>query len=217
VSIYLCLFVGATCIHVYASDRKECYIPTTFQRGLSAIETWCKRWNIKVNEDTTQAIYFCRRIRRPEAHRTLNGRNIPFVNQVKYLGVIFDKSITWRLHIPVKMIEAKAFRTFIRIYFLFRSERLSAKIKLTLHKALIRSVMTYARIAWESEADTYLLKLQRLQNKVLRNIRNFPRRTQVRYLHMAFDLPCLCDRITKLFEQQAEVIKNNENEYVRSI
>jgi hypothetical protein len=41
------------------------------------------------------------------------------------------------------MIEAKAFRTFIRIYSLFKSERLNANIKLTLHKALIRSVMTY--------------------------------------------------------------------------
>jgi hypothetical protein len=37
---------------------------------------------------------------------------------------------------------AKAFRTFIRIYFLFKSEHLSGNIKLTLHKALIRSVMT---------------------------------------------------------------------------
>jgi hypothetical protein len=34
------------------------------------------------------------------------GRNIPFVNSVKYLGVIFDKKVTWRSHIG--MIEAKA-------------------------------------------------------------------------------------------------------------
>jgi hypothetical protein len=89
----------------------------------------------------------------------LNGRNIPFVNNVKYLGVIFDKRITWRLHI--EMIKAKAFRTFIRIYSLFKSERLSANIKLTLHKALIRSVMTYACPTWDFEADTHLMKLQR--------------------------------------------------------
>jgi hypothetical protein len=50
------------------------------------------------------------------------------------------------------MIEAKAFRTFIRIYSLFRSERLSANIKPTLHKSLIISVMTYACSAWELEA-----------------------------------------------------------------
>jgi hypothetical protein len=34
-------------------------------------------------------------------------------------------------------IEAKAFRTFIRIYSLLKSERLSTNIKLTLHKALM--------------------------------------------------------------------------------
>jgi hypothetical protein len=64
------------------------------------------------------------------------------------------------------MIEAKAFRTFITVYPLFKSEPLSANIKLTLHKALISSVMTYASPAWESAEDTHLLKLQRLQNKV---------------------------------------------------
>jgi hypothetical protein len=70
---------------------------------------------------------------------------------VKYL-VIFDKRIAWRLHI--KMIEAKAFRTFITVYSLFKSERLSANIKLTLHKALIISLMTYACPACEIAAPT---------------------------------------------------------------
>jgi hypothetical protein len=111
----------------------------------------------------------------PVSHLALNGRNIPFVNSAKYLGVIFDKKVTWRLH--VEMIKAKALRKFIRLYSLFKSERLDANIKLTLHKALIRCVMTYASPAWEFAADTHLIKLQRLQNKVLRTIGNFPRRT----------------------------------------
>jgi hypothetical protein len=42
----------------------------------------------------------------------------------------------------MEMIEAKAFRTFIRIYSPLKSERLSANIKLYIHKALIRSVRT---------------------------------------------------------------------------
>jgi hypothetical protein len=91
------------------------------------------------------------------------------------------------------MIEAKAFTTFIRVYSLFKSERLSANIKLILHKALIRSVVTYASPVWESVAETHLIKLQRLQNKVLRTIGNFPRRTSVRELHMAFNIPYVYD------------------------
>jgi hypothetical protein len=54
------------------------------------------------------ATYFPHRLRPPEAHLTLNGQNIPFVNHVKYLGVIFDKRVTWGLH--TGMIEAKTFR-----------------------------------------------------------------------------------------------------------
>jgi hypothetical protein len=117
-----------------------------------------------------------------------------------YLGVIFDKKVTWLLHI--EMIEAKAFRTFIRVYFLFKSERMRANIKLILHKAVIRSVMTYASPAWEFDADTHLIKLQRLENKVLRTTGNLPRRTSARDLPMGFKIPYVYDYITKLYRQQ---------------
>jgi hypothetical protein len=184
--VYLGLFADDTCI--YATDRKEVYVLRNLQRGLSAIETWCEHWNININEDKTQAIYFSHLLRPLKTHITLNGRNIPFVNHVKYLDVIFDKRITWRLHL--EMIEAKAFRAFIRIYSLLNSERLSAKIKLTLHKALSRRVIrTYPCPAWELAADIYLLKLQRLQNKVLHILGNFPRCTPVRDMHTAFNFP----------------------------
>jgi hypothetical protein len=92
------------------------------------------------------------------------------------------------------MIEAKAFTTFIRIYSLFKGERLSTNIKLTLHKAL-RSNMTYAFPGWKLAAGNHLLKLQGLQNKVLRTIGNSPSCTPVRDLHMAFKLPYLYDYI----------------------
>jgi hypothetical protein len=61
------------------------------------------------------------------------------------------------------------------------------------------------------------MKLQRLQNKVLRTICNYPRRTPVRDLHLAFQIPFVYDYIIKLCRQQAEVIKNHDNENVRTI
>jgi hypothetical protein len=66
-------------------------------------------------------------------------------------------------------------------------------------------------------ANTQLLKLQRLQNKVLRTIGNFPRPTLVRKVHKAFNIPYIYDYITKLCWQQAEVIQNHENPNVRNI
>jgi hypothetical protein len=151
--VHLALFADDTCL--YATDFKEGFIVRKLQRGLNSMETWCERWNFKINEDKTRRIYFSRSRRPPESHLTINGRDIPFVISAKYLGVLFDRKITWRLHI--EMIEAKAFRTFMKTHSLLKSERLSANIKLALHKALIRSVMTYASPAWESAADTHLM------------------------------------------------------------
>jgi hypothetical protein len=77
--------------------------------------------------------------------------------------------------------------------------------------------MTYVCPAWDFAADTPLMKLKRLQNRVLRTTGNFPRCTQVRKLHKAFGTPYIYDYITKLSRQQAEVIQNHENANVRNI
>jgi hypothetical protein len=114
------------------------------------------------------------------------------------------------------MIEAKVFRTLIRVYSIFRSERLIVNIKETPHKALIR-VMTYVYTAWEFAADTHLLKLKRLQNRVLRTTGKSLRCTSVRKLHMLFHVPYIYDYIIKLSRQQTEVIRNHENANVRDI
>jgi hypothetical protein len=54
--VCLGLFADDTCI--YATDRNEGYVLRKLQRGLSVIETWCERWNIKINKDKAQTVYF---------------------------------------------------------------------------------------------------------------------------------------------------------------
>jgi hypothetical protein len=61
------------------------------------------------------------------------------------------------------------------------------------------------------------MKLQRLQNRVLRTIGNLDRSTPVRELHLAFKIPYVYDYITKLCRRQAEVFLNHENSNVRAI
>jgi len=138
------------------------------------------------------------RIRRRlvEAHLTLKGRNIPFIIDVKYLDVIFAIKFTWRMHI--ESITTKAFRTFVRIYLLLKSERLSTSTELTLYKAFIGSIISYVCTAWEFAADNYLLKLQRMRNKVLHTVSNLPRRKPNRALHLTFKIPYDYDYASKI-------------------
>jgi hypothetical protein len=60
---------------------------------------------------------------------------------------------------------------------------------------LIRSVMTDACSAWEFATDTYRLKLQRLQNKVLHTIENLAGCTSICDLYTTVNLLYVYDYV----------------------
>jgi retron-type reverse transcriptase len=68
--VHLALFADDT--YLYVTDRKEGFIVGKLQHGLSSMETWCERWNIKINEDKTQGVYFSHNRRPPESNLALN-------------------------------------------------------------------------------------------------------------------------------------------------
>jgi hypothetical protein len=76
--------------------------------------------------------------------------------------------------------------------------------------------MTYACPAWELAADSHLMKLQRLQNRLLRKTGELLRRTPIRALHLAFRISYVHDFITKKCRKQAEAIQNQYNVNVRN-
>jgi hypothetical protein len=85
-------------------------------------------------------VYITLTLRVPNDVLQLNGRDIPLVNNITYLGVTFDRRMTWRHNI--KETAAKALRTSVRTCSLYISGRLSTNIKRMLYEALIRSVVS---------------------------------------------------------------------------
>jgi len=114
--------------------------------------------------------------------------------------------------IDTETVAAMALETFIGVSNLLKSERLSVTTELTFYKALIRSIMTCACPAWEFAGNSHLLKLQRLQNKVLRTTGNLPRSTLIRDLNVAFNISYVYDFFTQeICREYADVIQNHEN------
>jgi hypothetical protein len=60
---HLALFADDTCI--YATEKHERRVLCNLQRGFTAVNSWCERWNMKINEGKTQATYFSRRLKSP--------------------------------------------------------------------------------------------------------------------------------------------------------
>jgi len=161
-----------------------------------------------INEEETQTIYFSQWRTPVEGFLTLERRHIPFANNVKYLGIILDKKLTWKLH--TETVVTKALLIFRSIYPILKTERLSVGTNLIIYKALIRSMLTYFCPAWEFAADSHLVKLQRLQKRALHTIGNLPRPISIRDLHTSFKIPYLHDYVTQLCREQGSVIRTHD-------
>jgi hypothetical protein len=84
--VHLALFAGDTCL--YATERKEGYVLRKLQCGLNS---WRPGVGAGIQKSVT--IYFSHQIRQHDYLLMLNEWNIPFVNSVKYPGVIFNKKV----------------------------------------------------------------------------------------------------------------------------
>ena len=71
------------------------------QHHLLALESWLRKWRIKINIEKTVQITFTLH-RRPTRPIYMNGRQIPQSRIVRYLGLKLDSRLTWSDHIKTK-------------------------------------------------------------------------------------------------------------------
>jgi hypothetical protein len=111
------------------------------QEAVDALEDWFRLWRIDVNPEKSSALLITRRRVVPVGQVQMFGRDIPWKDQVKYLGVILDKSLTFIPH--VKHVEAQTKMVASRLSSLTcRKSKMSIRNKLVLYKSIIRPVTT---------------------------------------------------------------------------
>ena len=77
------------------------------QRMLRGVEKWCTDTHLSVNPSKTETILFTRKYK-PETIRSIYfyGKELELCTQVKYLGVILDPELSWKLHVEAKCNKA---------------------------------------------------------------------------------------------------------------
>lgn len=167
------LFADDTSISVKGKSLRV--ISSRLQKSLDIFNSYLKEWKITPNAAKTQLIIFPHKPRaeflKPKAHHIvkMNGVNLKWEDQVKYLGLIFDKNLTFKDHI--ESIQAKCNKYIKCLYPLInRNSRLCLKNKLLIYKQIFRPAMLYAVPIWTSCCLTRKKKLQRIQNKILKMI-----------------------------------------------
>ncbi|KYB24573.1 hypothetical protein TcasGA2_TC031259 [Tribolium castaneum] len=103
-----------TTLAIYADDTailtrsKQPYMATRYlQESVERIENWCRRWLIKVNPDKSRALLLARRRVSPDGFVRMFNADIPWSDQVKYLGVILDKKLSFGPHLDYALAKGK--------------------------------------------------------------------------------------------------------------
>src|SRR5579872_5089558 len=172
-------------------------------------------WKIKINPAKTKAIFFTRRrTLLPERRLSLHGEQIDWVDQVKYLGLIFDEKLTW--HANTSYLISKARKATFALYpLLNRRSRLSLKSKLLLYRTIILPSMAYGCVSWNTCKPYLHKKLQQRQNITLRIItdsRFYIRNTTI---HRDLRQDTIRQHITKTVQKYYTKTDATNNPFIR--
>ena len=166
----------------WAIQKQEKRAEKSIQTYLDALFDWCNKWKIKLNPSKTQVGLFTNSNTVKEI--TLNLGRVPLTvsNEIKFLGLTFDRKLTWRHH-----IENIRHRMWLRINAIKaisgRNLGMQSKTLIHLYKMWIRPIALYGAPAYYSAAKTHINKIQVIQNSALRVALRKTRRTHIEDLH----------------------------------
>ena len=183
---------------------------TILQRSINSIIQWSDRTNLRISTVKTKTVHF-HRIKKGTNIRPpiiINGTPIEEVTDFKYLGIHFDRTLTWAKH--VNSIEAKARRRLNLLKVLTNKKfGADARIMKNIYLAIIRPIMEYGAPVIISASQTTILKLERVQREALRIILGAHRTTPISSMYWETNLEdintCLEKRAISYYTRTASI------------
>ena len=139
------------------------------QAYLNRLVSFFDLWGFKLSADKTVAILFTRgtAAHPDEVILSIKGKVIKVEQTVKFLGVIFDKSMTWKPYVQHIIDRCQRRLNLLRVMAGARWGA-SKTTLLIVYKALIRSVIDYGSEAYNTASVSTKAKLDVIQAKALR-------------------------------------------------
>ena len=165
---------GVDC-SLYVDDFLICYrskhihtIERQLQQCLNKIQKWALENGFKFSKTKTQCMHFCqlRRLHNDPVLK-LDGVEIPVVDQYKFLGVIFDRKLSFIPHI--KYLKAKCHKALQLLRVVAHTDWGADKSTLLkLYRSLVRSKLDYGCFIYGSARKSYLRCLDSIHHLGLR-------------------------------------------------
>lgn len=154
---------------IYCSGKKKTTITNKIQKTINKLVSWNDISGFQFNEEKTVAITFSRRRNSTDENICLKlaDKNIKFVDKYKFLGVIFDKKLSFQHHI--EHIKAKA-NSKLNIIKMLRCSQFGSdqKTLLKILNSIVLPTIDYASIIYSSASESCLKSLNSILNTGIR-------------------------------------------------
>lgn len=171
-------------VMLMASDKDPDVAARLVQLSLRRAEWWSSAWKLPMQPAKCVVVVFSRRHVSPSVSVYLDGARLKVAEETKYLGVTFDRKLSFRSHFRAVLCAAEKRLNGLR-RLRGRDLGFSPAAAVQVYKTLIRSVMEYGAAAWVGrltfKSDTQAFQV--LQNKCLRASLRLPWRTRISELH----------------------------------
>lgn len=164
-----------------AASCKE--LERLINEDLTALHVWMNQHKLTVNISKTKYMLF--NVPKTSNIEVLYGDNcIERAEVFKYLGVLMDEKLKWNEHISKLCAKlAQTAGVFRRI-----SDLVPLETKRNLYYTLFHSHLTYGILVWGTANKTALKSLQKIQNKAIKNLFGYHRRTSTVFIHAKHSL-----------------------------
>lgn len=201
-----CIYVDD--LAIFCSGKTVGQMTKLLQPSINKIIENGHNIGFQFSKEKTKCVHFCR-LRKPHYDPLLflNEYAIQCVDTIKFLGLMFDKKLTWHEHID--MVSTKC-RQSLNILKVLAHTQWGADPKslLTIYKTLIRSKIDYGSIVYSSARKSQLKKLDKIQNISLRYCLNAFPTTPIQSLY--------CESAIMPLEQRRKILINSYIARVRS-
>lgn len=161
-----CLFADDLVVYINGKNLRTLQIQ--IQNAIKNLEDYSNTTGFCFSSEKTKAVHFNRRqYNRYNPRLTLYNKPIQYVNQIKFLGVIFDSKLTWKQHI--NNLKKECYQRMNLLKALGHQKWGSSKdILIRIYQSLIRSKLDYGCAAYENTKPSRLKLLEPIQNTALR-------------------------------------------------
>lgn len=137
------------------------------QEDLDRLVDWCRSNGMNLNAQKCCFVKFTRKLNNIETSYRIAGNCIIKRDEIRDLGVIFDKKLTFVPHIETTIKKASRIMYFVNR---FAKPFKDNKVKILLYYSLVRSILEYCSVVWRPHFATHSLRLERIQKKFLSNL-----------------------------------------------